>query len=215
MASSRFLAYLREQAETHIRKSAGYAGKDNPDTWANFREAERLALTPLQGCMVRLSDKFIRACNLMRDASNDQVGESLRDTLIDLGNYAGIAVCLLDEQRLGPEEPIWPGPAFVIGSPEYDGRLAMLRLTRDGADIRTPETIAPLLTAIDNLLATAVLSPDKRPISHLDYLDTGVIEQADPAVGLPWHCTACGADFAGSYAEHQQTDRHRTGAPRA
>ena len=54
--------------------------------------------------MVRLSDKFIRAGNLMRDPSNEQVGEALRDTLRDLSAYALIAVCLLDEATLGRED---------------------------------------------------------------------------------------------------------------
>jgi hypothetical protein len=108
MASSRYIALLRDAADLHIRKSAGYAGRDNPDTWSNFRQAEKLGLTPLQGCMIRLSDKFERACNLMRDPANEQVGEALRETLVDGMAYFGIAVCLLDEQTLGPEQPVWP-----------------------------------------------------------------------------------------------------------
>lgn len=104
MASKRYLALLKDAADLHSRKSAGYSGKDNPDAWANIREAERFGVTPLQGCMVRLSDKFIRASNLMRDPTNEQVGEALRDTLRDLSAYALIAVCLLDEATLGRED---------------------------------------------------------------------------------------------------------------
>lgn len=103
MASQRYLQLLTDAADLHVRKSAGYSGKDNPDAWANMREAARFGVTPLQGCMVRLSDKFIRAGNLMRDPANEQVGEALRDTLRDLAAYALIAVCLLDEESQGIE----------------------------------------------------------------------------------------------------------------
>jgi len=103
MASQRYLQLLTEAADLHRRKSAGYAGAGNPDAWANMREAARFGVTPLQGCMVRLSDKFVRVGNLMRDPSNEQVGEALRDTLRDLSAYALIAVCLLDEETLGIE----------------------------------------------------------------------------------------------------------------
>jgi hypothetical protein len=104
MASKRYLQLLEDAADLHIRKSAGYSGKDNPDAWANMREAERFGLTPLQGCMVRLSDKFVRVGNLMKDPTNEQVGEALRDTLRDLSAYALIAVCLLDEETQGREK---------------------------------------------------------------------------------------------------------------
>lgn len=110
MSSQAYLQLLREAADLHVRKNAGYAGQDNPDAWENFREAERFGVTPLQGCLVRLSDKFIRVANLMRDHTNEQVGESLRDTLRDLSAYALIAVCLLDEEK-GAEGATDPDPA--------------------------------------------------------------------------------------------------------
>ena len=49
--------------------------------------------------MVRMSDKYIRVTNLMKTADNDQVGESLRDTLQDLAAYALIGDLLLDEEQ--------------------------------------------------------------------------------------------------------------------
>lgn len=154
MASSRFLALLAEQADTHIRKSAGYAGRDNPDTWANFRNATGWGVTPFIGCMVRLTDKFVRAQNLTRDPGNDQVGEDLRATLIDLGNYAMIGVCILDEQRLGAETPSWPAMAFAIASPAYRARLdAVARLYEEHVDGSDPDrTIQPLLEALGAML---------------------------------------------------------------
>lgn len=93
-----FIKHVNEMLDTHVKKAAGYAGSDNPDTWANFREAEAWGLTPLQGCLVRMGDKYRRVQNLRRNAANDRVGESIRDTLMDLANYAVIAVCLMDEE---------------------------------------------------------------------------------------------------------------------
>lgn len=97
MANAAYLALLDKMRDLHVRKSAGYAG-DSLDTWANFRMAEGWGITPFDGCMVRMGDKFIRAQNLVRNPANEQVGEPLRDTLMDLAAYALIGICLLDEQ---------------------------------------------------------------------------------------------------------------------
>lgn len=94
-----FHELLEEQWQTHLVKAAGYSGTDEPDTWANFREAEAWGIRPLDGVFVRLGDKYRRVQNLRRNPANDQIsGESLRDTLMDLANYAMIGVCLLEEE---------------------------------------------------------------------------------------------------------------------
>ena len=95
----RFLELLEEIKAIHIAKSAGYSGADNPDVWTNFREAEAWGSTPLQGCFIRMGDKYRRVQNLRRNSTNEQVGESIRDTLMDLANYALISVCLLEEEQ--------------------------------------------------------------------------------------------------------------------
>lgn len=92
------LDYLKETAtELHIGKNAGYAGLDQPDPWANFRMAQAFGITPFDGVLVRMSDKYIRTVNLRRDPSNERIGESLVDTLFDLSAYALIAICLMEE----------------------------------------------------------------------------------------------------------------------
>lgn len=95
----RFLDLLAEVQDVHLAKAAGYSGIDQPDTWANFLEAQAWGVTPLNGCLVRMGDKYRRAQNLRRNPANDQTGESIRDTLMDLANYALIAVCLLEEEQ--------------------------------------------------------------------------------------------------------------------
>jgi hypothetical protein len=95
---ARYLQLLEQMKDLHIRKNAGYAG-DNKDRWANFRMSTMFGVSPLNGCLVRMSDKFIRIGNLVQNPSNEMVGENIKDTLMDLASYSLIAVCLLEEMN--------------------------------------------------------------------------------------------------------------------
>ena len=99
MPSIRYLELLDQMKELHVKKNAGYSGKDNPDAWANFRMAESFGVSAFKGCLVRMSDKYIRVTNLVKNPLNEQVGENLKDTLFDLAAYALISICLLEEQE--------------------------------------------------------------------------------------------------------------------
>lgn len=99
LGNPRFIELNEEELRTHVAKAAGYSGSDNPDTWANFREATAWGVSPAEGCLVRMGDKYRRVQNLRRNAANDQVGESIKDTLMDLSNYAKIAICLIEEEE--------------------------------------------------------------------------------------------------------------------
>lgn len=100
MAGSLIYRKLLDDAwDLHIRKNAGYAGADNPDPWANFRMAEDFGISAFEGCLVRMTDKYARIRSLRKNPDNDQVNESIRDTLQDLAAYALIAICLLDEEK--------------------------------------------------------------------------------------------------------------------
>lgn len=103
MASVRYLKLLEEMADLHVRKNSGYAGMDNPDPWANFRMSDQFGVSPFLGCLVRMSDKYIRVTNLIKNAENEQVGENIKDTLKDLAAYALIAICILEEQEANNE----------------------------------------------------------------------------------------------------------------
>ena len=96
--NERFLELLEELRDTHIKKSAGYSCVDNPDAFANFRLSVNFGVSPFLGCLIRMSDKFIRVGNLVKNPKNEQVGESVRDSLVDLASYALIAICLLEEK---------------------------------------------------------------------------------------------------------------------
>ncbi|GEM_PF-3139938 len=99
MVSAKFMNLLTEMEDIHKRKNAGYAGEGSMDPWANFRMSEAIGVSAFNGCLVRMGDKYARACNLSKDPRNEQVGESLHDTLIDLANYALIAICLYEEEE--------------------------------------------------------------------------------------------------------------------
>ena len=49
------------------------------------------------GVLVRIEDKIMRAFSITRNGINLVDNESLRDTLLDLHNYAAMALMLLDE----------------------------------------------------------------------------------------------------------------------
>lgn len=96
IGSVKYISLLNKMEELHLAKSAGYSG-DNEDCWANFRMSENFGVSAFLGCLIRITDKFIRIQNLVKNPSNDMVGESVRDTLFDLASYALIAICLWDE----------------------------------------------------------------------------------------------------------------------
>lgn len=96
--SKRFMELTDKMKDIHIRKNAGYAG-DSPDAFKNFRESEDFEVSAFKGCMVRMSDKWSRIKSLSKNPKNDMVGESIKDTLIDLANYCIIAYCLYEEEE--------------------------------------------------------------------------------------------------------------------
>lgn len=97
-ADPRFLHLLDVMREVHIKKNAGYSGKDNPDKYANFREAENFGVSAFLGGIVRTSDKWVRLRNLVKDPTNEMVGENIEKTLMDLAIYALILICLKEEE---------------------------------------------------------------------------------------------------------------------
>lgn len=82
--------------ELHEGKNRGYTGGD-PDPWINFRQCEEFGVPAHIGVLVRMSDKYIRITNLLRNPDNDQVNESILDTLADLAAYALIYICIWEE----------------------------------------------------------------------------------------------------------------------
>lgn len=91
----RFYELLKEIGELHSVKNSGYAEADKP--LSNFLECERFGVPAWKGAMVRMSDKWSRAVQLVKKRKDIIGDESLVDTLKDLASYALICVVLLEE----------------------------------------------------------------------------------------------------------------------
>jgi hypothetical protein len=79
------IAVQNEGLELFKRKNADYG-----DAFANYGSV---------GVIVRMGDKIQRLVSVTNKGVNLVNTESLRDTLIDLHNYAAMAVMLIDENK--------------------------------------------------------------------------------------------------------------------
>tara|TARA_R110002072_G_scaffold239311_3_gene397285 strand:- start:31 stop:300 length:270 start_codon:yes stop_codon:yes gene_type:complete len=79
------LQTVQSEALTLFQKK----NKDYGDAFANYGTI---------GVLVRLSDKISRAVSISKSSVTLVNDESLRDTLIDLHNYAAMAIMLMDEE---------------------------------------------------------------------------------------------------------------------
>ena len=79
-------------------KNHDYAG--NNDAFKNFRYSTLVGVPVTRAVLVRITDKLARVSNLL-DKDPKVVGESVEDTLMDLINYSGILMALLEEEREG------------------------------------------------------------------------------------------------------------------
>tara|TARA_Y100000389_G_scaffold183841_1_gene201705 strand:+ start:468 stop:737 length:270 start_codon:yes stop_codon:yes gene_type:complete len=79
------LQKVQSEALTLFQKK----NKDYGDAFANYGTI---------GVLVRLSDKISRAVSISKSSVTLVDDESLRDTLIDLHNYAAMAIMLMDEE---------------------------------------------------------------------------------------------------------------------
>ena len=68
--------------------------KDYGDAFANYG--------PI-GVIVRMGDKMQRLVSVSKNGINLVSDESIRDTLVDLHNYAAMAVMLIDENKPADE----------------------------------------------------------------------------------------------------------------
>jgi hypothetical protein len=105
--SGAYLQLLDEMSKLHLAKNAGYGTAH--DAWSNFRLSEQWGVPAYIGCLVRMSDKYQRLQNIIRDPQLDQVNESIIDTAMDLAAYALIFVCLWNEHLV--KQGIWRGAA--------------------------------------------------------------------------------------------------------
>jgi len=82
---SQMITVQNEGLELFTRKNADYG-----DAFANYGSV---------GVIVRVGDKIQRLVSVTNKGVNLINTESLRDTLIDLHNYAAMAIILIDEKK--------------------------------------------------------------------------------------------------------------------
>jgi hypothetical protein len=75
----------REALELFIRKNADYG-----DAFAQYG---------FIGVLMRIEDKIQRSLSITKNGINLVNDEKIRDTLLDLHNYAAMALMLLDEKK--------------------------------------------------------------------------------------------------------------------
>jgi len=91
--SEKFHAILYEAGALHDKKQNDYGHDDDP--FANVRASEDFGVDGWIGTMMRANDKMKR---IQKAAKGGQLSnESLRDSLMDLLVYSGIAIVLLEE----------------------------------------------------------------------------------------------------------------------
>jgi hypothetical protein len=76
----------KEALNIFIKKNADYG-----DAFAKYG---------IVGVLVRMDDKIQRGINITKNKISLVEDESIRDTLLDLHNYAAMAIMLLDENKL-------------------------------------------------------------------------------------------------------------------
>ena len=81
---SQYKAVQKEAIELFQRKNQDYG-----DAFANYGPV---------GVIVRMGDKINRLSSVTKNQVSLVQNESIRDTLIDLHNYAAMAIMLMDEK---------------------------------------------------------------------------------------------------------------------
>lgn len=82
-----------------MKKNADYANENDP--FQNFRICEALGIPAEVGLIVRMSDKLMRAANLITPGREAKVtDETILDTLSDLANYSMILRMYLEQKLL-------------------------------------------------------------------------------------------------------------------
>jgi len=95
--SEAFYRLLDNMKEVHDMKRHDYASKE--DVFKNFRTCEMAGIPAWKGCAIRIGDKFSRLMSFVKQEELKVKDESIRDTLIDMANYALICAILYDEEK--------------------------------------------------------------------------------------------------------------------
>ena len=113
--SERFFELLEDMKKTHNAKRHDYASVE--DVFANFRTCEMAGIPAWKGCCVRIGDKFSRIMGFAKKEKLKVKDESIRDTLVDMANYALIALILYEEEKWEKEATLKENPEISTQHP--------------------------------------------------------------------------------------------------
>lgn len=112
-----FRQVLSEMLSMHVKKGADYGTGE--DIFANIRASEEFGIPGWKGAVLRANDKMSRLKSFFVNGKLEN--ESVTDSLLDLANYAVIALALYREENNQTEDS-WPfDPVRTEGVPEYQG----------------------------------------------------------------------------------------------
>lgn len=95
--------------ETMQKKNQDYTGaKDTQDPFANFRAVEVFGIETEKGFITRMTDKMARIGSFVKRGELAVKDESVKDTLLDLANYAMLFAAYLESTKtvLIPQLPL-------------------------------------------------------------------------------------------------------------
>lgn len=82
------------------KKNNDYAGSGGTQPFANFERVEALGICATEvGFLTRLTDKLCRINTFVQDGVLQVSDESVRDTLIDVVNYAVLLAAYIEDKR--------------------------------------------------------------------------------------------------------------------
>jgi len=142
---TRFKEILNQMAVITDAKGKDYAGEDN--VFRNFEFIEHITegrVSALDGILVRMSDKFMRAANLMT-RTNAVADEKVTDTLLDLAVYSIILKIILEKRTGFKPAPEVAAEQVAPLTPEEAKHILMTELNQKGSLTPAKRTLLQML----------------------------------------------------------------------
>jgi hypothetical protein len=92
--TKRFNELIAEIQQLHEAKNADYS--NDKDALLCFQTSEQIGISAWKGCLVRMGDKYNRACQLAKKEANVKE-ETIIDTLKDLAVYSLLCIELYEQ----------------------------------------------------------------------------------------------------------------------
>ena len=95
-------AFCDEALALSQKKNADYAGADGKKPFANFQRVEEMGVCSTEkGFLVRMVDKLSRLSSFSDSGKFEVKDEGVRDTLIDVVNYACLLAAYIEAKNNG------------------------------------------------------------------------------------------------------------------